>query len=265
MLVLVNRHETFCILINLLFVFGPKFTPYHVYHATRGALSVHKLSQRLNVESTTYYTTNSWEPSIVPASHVTILDEPSEFSLTEDSIDKIHSCKGMDADSSQVKCSQHPLVLFITIVVLCCSECMSDAFKRINDWASQVISRIGLVGRSGAMMWLEILSENDRIAHSSIYTLHINLGTQTPRCTLFGTTAHELKVFHALLWGLVAMLRILSLHTFCLHLFLGSVVHKSHSMFDQNLCIPANGIEIVRRVRDNIGRHTQGRQVLDNG
>mmetsp|Transcript_12480 Transcript_12480/g.19705 ORF Transcript_12480/g.19705 Transcript_12480/m.19705 type:complete len:316 (+) Transcript_12480:858-1805(+) len=113
----VNRHESFRSLVDLLFIFGPELIPLHIHDTTRRALRVDEGPQGLNVDTPTNDTSHGREARVVPPGHQSLLDEPSQFAFRQDRVHKVDTRKGVDANASQLERLQNPLVLFVTIVV----------------------------------------------------------------------------------------------------------------------------------------------------
>mmetsp|Transcript_25307 Transcript_25307/g.73236 ORF Transcript_25307/g.73236 Transcript_25307/m.73236 type:complete len:560 (+) Transcript_25307:135-1814(+) len=260
----IDSHVPGRVLVNLLLVQGPELAPFHVDNSSRGALAEHEGTQSINVNATTNNTTDGGKARIIPPGNVAILDEPCQLALTELGVDKVHTSEGMDTSATKAQSLLDPSILFVAIIVLSRTECVSNSLNAINDGAGKIVGGIGLVLGTGTVMRRGVLAEHDRIAHGTIHRLHVDLSAEAPLGTVLAATAHELEVLQCLLGSLITMLRINPVHTLLLHNFLRRVVHECQAILDDVKGILADGLKVIGRKGHNVGLNTQLSKILED-
>jgi hypothetical protein len=56
---------------------------------------------------------------------MTIFNKPVQLALAENCADKVHACKGVNQHPAQLQFVLQPVVLLISVIVLCCPQSMA--------------------------------------------------------------------------------------------------------------------------------------------
>mmetsp|Transcript_38326 Transcript_38326/g.114750 ORF Transcript_38326/g.114750 Transcript_38326/m.114750 type:complete len:387 (-) Transcript_38326:1209-2369(-) len=262
---LVNRHESFGIHINPFLILGPKFAPLHIDDSTGGSLGAHERSECFDVDAATHRPPHRGHTRIVPTGNLPLFDEPRELPLGQHCVTKINPREFLDADATKSERTLNPTILLVPIIVFGGTQGVGDPLDGIDNGTRQVVGGVRLVTLTGTMMRRQILSVQYRIAHGTVHAAHVDPGPEAERRPLLGSRAHELEVFHRLGGGLIPMGRLDPVHTFLLHLLLGSIVHVGESVPDHPLGVSSDGLEVVTGVGHHVGLDAQFAQILQDG
>mmetsp|Transcript_16828 Transcript_16828/g.34097 ORF Transcript_16828/g.34097 Transcript_16828/m.34097 type:complete len:300 (-) Transcript_16828:1038-1937(-) len=264
-LLLINCHKPLCPFIDLFFILRPELTPLHIHYTTTGSLTAHETLECIHIDSTTAHTANCGETRIIPSGDASRLHKPSELPFTHHGIHEVHTGKGLDPHATQFQGTLNPLILLVAIIVFGGTESVTDPLDGIDDGASQIISGVGFVGSSRTMVWSEVLTIQNGIAHGSIVSGHVDLGTETPWFALFLARAHEVELLECLSRRLISMFRVLTFHSLFLHLFLRCIVHVCEAVVDHPKSVLFDGFEVVGGKGDNVGTNSDFGKVFDDG
>ena len=204
--------------VNDLLVEGPDDGPVEVDDVLGRTLRDDELLQRLDSHTSTTDTTDGRESRIIPSSHKTLSNKPSQLALAQKRLDEVEAGKVPDVDLSQVKRIQHPLVLRVAVPVLDCSESVCDTLEAVDKRASKIVGGVHLVFCACAVMGRGVASVDDRISHGLVGVVDRHLCTEAVLDALLRSFGHFPKDPEVLLNGSLTACASDSVHSLLTHL-----------------------------------------------
>ena len=89
---------------------------HHVDNSTTGALRIHKATQSRNVDPSPHDTANRGKTSIIPTSHVSVLDKPCELPFAQNRVCEVYPRECVNPHTAQIESLLNPTVLFVSVI-----------------------------------------------------------------------------------------------------------------------------------------------------
>ena len=204
--------------IDDLLVQRPKSIPFQRDDILRRPLGNHVLSKSLDSKATAANTPYSGEARIVPTTDQALVHKPVQLALRKKGVDEVETAEIPDEDRAKGESLDHPVILGIAITVFVRPQSMSDALKRVDNGAGEIIRRINLPLIASAVVRQCVAAVDDRVTERLVRVIHAHLRTNAPSQTLFGTLLHLLEVLQVVLNAVLSMLGGYAIETLLTHL-----------------------------------------------
>mmetsp|Transcript_3780 Transcript_3780/g.10537 ORF Transcript_3780/g.10537 Transcript_3780/m.10537 type:complete len:363 (-) Transcript_3780:291-1379(-) len=242
----VPRHDG----VDLLLVDRPDLVPLHEVRGLRHALRHDELKQALDGHAAPQHALHGREPRVVPALHVTVVDEPGQLALGQDGVGELRLGELHELHLARLRGLQHPSVHLVAVLVLDGAERMGHSLDGVHARAGEVVGRVGLVGGARSMVRrLDLATVEHRVAQALVFALHVHPATDAALQALRAAGEHLLPQTQVLLHGVLAPGAFDARVALLPHLVHLGVVDVGLAFLDDSLHQLLQLGEVVRRVR----------------